>query len=377
MTASLDDLLRDYDAEAPLEHAFTIPASWYVDPRVYELEKKAVFGGWQVVGRLDQVEQPGQFLTADVAGEPIVVVRGRDGGLRAFFNVCRHHAAAVMTDAQGKVKNLRCPYHGWTYGLDGQLLGTPDFDGVCGFDRARNGLVPARLDTWESFIFVQLEPGPPLTEFLGRLPERIRPLGLPSFHFVERRKYAFDSNWKVFVDNYLDGGYHIPFLHKGLDSVLDYAEYTIENQDRFCLQSSPVVDSGRDASTAAVRKGERALYYWLYPNFMINWYQGVMDTNLVLPLAVDRTLVVFDFYFADVAEGSMARNRASIDVGERIQGEDTGICASVQRGLNSRAYRAGRLSVRREAGEQLFHRLLAADLRRGFETQGQPVRPRR
>ncbi|PYQ20181.1 MAG: hypothetical protein DMF81_19455, partial [Acidobacteria bacterium] len=102
LTASLDDLLRDYDAEAPLEHAFTIPASWYVDPRVYELEKKAVFGGWQVVGRLDQVEQPGQFLTADVAGEPIVVVRGRDGGLRAFFNVCRHHAAAVATGEQGQ-----------------------------------------------------------------------------------------------------------------------------------------------------------------------------------------------------------------------------------------------------------------------------------
>jgi choline monooxygenase len=370
VSQSLDDVLKDYDAEAPLDRAFTIPAPWYVDPRVHELEKKAVFGGWQMVGRLDQVRDPGQFFTVEVAGEPLVIVRGRDGILRAFFNVCRHHAAAVATEACGHAASLRCPYHGWTYSLEGELRGTPDFDGVRDFDRARNGLVPARLDTWENFVFVQLEPGPSLPEFLGRLPERIRPLKLDGLHFVERRRYAFDSNWKVFVDNYLDGGYHIPFLHKGLDSVLDYAEYTIENEDRFCLQASPVVDSGRDAATAAVRKGQRALYYWLYPNFMINWYEGVMDTNLVLPLGVDRTLVLFDFYFTDVAsEAAMARNRASIDVGDRIQGEDTGICASVQRGLGSRAYRAGRLSVRREAGEQLFHRLLAADLRRGIETQ--------
>jgi choline monooxygenase len=364
VTAALDDVLKDYDAEAPLPDAYTIPAPWYVDPRVYELEKKAVFGGWQMVGRLDQVSEPGQFFTVEVAGEPLVVVRGRDGSLRAFFNVCRHHAAAVVTAEQGQASSLRCPYHGWTYSLEGELRGTPDFDGVCGFDRSQNGLVPARMDTWEKFVFVQLEPGPILPEFLGRLPERIRPLGLDGLHFVERRRYAFDSNWKVFVDNYLDGGYHIPFLHKGLDSVLDYAEYTIENQDRFCLQASPVVDSGHDAATAAVRKGERALYFWLYPNFMINWYEGVMDTNLVLPLGVDRTLVLFDFYFADISPAATARNRASVEVGERIQGEDTGICASVQRGLGSRAYRAGRLSVRREAGEHLFHRLLAADLRR-------------
>jgi choline monooxygenase len=184
---------------------------------------------------------------------------------------------------------------------------------------------------------------------------------------VERRTYAFDSNWKVFVDNYLDGGYHIPFLHKGLHSVLDYAEYTIENGARYCLQWSPVHDSGRDAQTAAVRGGKDAYYYWLYPNFMINWYEGMMDTNLVLPLGVDRTLVVFDFYFTNVDGPAAERNRASIQVGDRIQAEDTGICASVQKGLGSRAYKAGRLSVRREAGEHLFHRLLAAHLRAALQ----------
>src|SRR6185369_12084319 len=171
----------------------------------------------------------------------------------------------------------------------------------------------------------------------------------------------------VFVDNYLDGGYHIPYLHKGLDSVLDYSSYTIENGARYCLQSSPVVVEGAEAETGAVRTGERALYFWLHPNFMVNWYEGVMDTNLVLPRGVDQTEVIFDFYFPDVAsEAARARNHASIAVGQRIQDEDVGICRSVQRGLTSRAYRAGRLSVRREAGEHLFHRLLYADLIRAI-----------
>jgi choline monooxygenase len=111
-----------------------------------------------------------------------------------------------------------------------------------------------------------------------------------------------------------------------------------------------------------VRQGERALYYWIHPNFMINWYQGAMDTNLVIPRGVDKTEVIFDFYFPDVSESSLERNRASIEVGQRIQDEDVAICKSVQRGLGSRAYGAGRLSVRREAGEHLFHRLLHADL---------------
>jgi phenylpropionate dioxygenase-like ring-hydroxylating dioxygenase large terminal subunit len=360
----LAEVVADYDADAALENAWTIPAPWYVDPRVYALERRSVFGGWQMVGRLDQVAEPGRYLTAEVAGEPIVVVRGRDGVLRGFFNVCRHHAAVVMTEPAGHASALRCPYHGWTYSLAGELKGTPDFDGVCNFDRGRNGLVPVRLETWGPFVFVHLnEGGPSLPEFLGDLADRVRPLGIDRMRFVERRTYAFDSNWKVFVDNYLDGGYHIPFLHQGLHSVLDYAEYRIENGARYCLQWSPVHDSGRDVQTAAVRKGKEAYYYWLYPNFMLNWYEGMMDTNLVLPLGVDRTLVVFDFYFAAVDGSAAERNRASIEVGERIQAEDTGICASVQKGLGSRAYRAGRLSVRREAGEHLFHRLLAADLR--------------
>ena len=365
----LDKIVAEYDPNAPLERALTIPSSWYVDKNLYGLEVKTVFSNtWQLAGRLDQLQQPGQYVTTDIAGEPIVLVRGQDGVLRAFFNVCRHHAAAVMTEPEGKAAQLRCPYHGWTYSLEGELKGTPDFSGVCDFDRASNGIVPFECATWENWVFVKLGGSSAMTleGFLTTsLTEEIKPLNLKNLHWFERRHYHFDCNWKVFVDNYLDGGYHVPYLHKGLDSVLDYSNYMIENGERHCLQWSPIVTKGAEAQTGAVRQGERALYYWVYPNFMINWYDGVMDTNLVIPRGVDQTEVIFDFYFPDVVTPeARERNAASVAVGQRIQDEDVAICKSVQRGLNSRAYTAGRLSVRREAGEHLFHRLLHADLSR-------------
>jgi choline monooxygenase len=364
----LQKILEGYNDRVPLTEAFTIPAPWYVDPRIAELEDKTVFSTpWQMVGRTDQVEKPGQFVTASVAGEPILVVRGTDGVLRGFYNVCRHHAAAVVTEPCGQASLLHCPYHGWNYGLDGSLKGTPEFDGVKNFDRRQNGLVPVKADVWEKFVFVNLDPqAMPLQEFLGGLVGRVAPLGVSKLHYFDTRSYDLHCNWKVFVDNYLDGGYHVPHLHKGLSSVLDYKEYTIENEDRFCLQSSPMVASDEDAATGATRKGDRAWYFWQYPNLMINCYEGYMDTNLVLPVDVDHCRVIFDFYFADVSEAQRGHNQQSVAVGARVQDEDLGICEAVQRGLKSRAYGAGRLSVRREAGEHLFHRLLAADLKGGL-----------
>jgi choline monooxygenase len=365
MTEPLAAILDLYNADAPLEEAFTIPASWYLDERIVELERDRVFAAnWIAVGRADQVAAPGEFFTVEIAGEPLVVVRGTDNQLRAFFNVCRHHAAVVVTTPCGTAQHLRCPYHGWTYGLDGALKGAPEFAGVCNFDRAQNGLVPARVAVWEQFVLVTLSQSTPSLEtFLGDLPARTAPLQLRDIHFFARKSYTLQCNWKVYVDNYLDGGYHVPHLHKGLNSVLDYKQYTIENSVHYSLQSSPMVASDEHADVSATRGSDRAYYYWLYPNFMINIYHGVMDTNLVLPLAPDRCLVQFDFYFADVSQSVRRHNEESVAVSDRIQDEDVAICESVQRGLRSRAYNAGRLSVRREAGEHLFHRLIATDLR--------------
>jgi choline monooxygenase len=367
MDNRLASLLELYDDRAPLEEAYTIPALWYLDPALARLEQKSVFGGnWQAIGRVDQVANAGDYFTFELAGEPVLVVRSGDGQLRAFFNVCRHHAAAVATAPCGKAQSFRCPYHGWNYGLDGSLKGMPEFAGVCNFDRAANGLVPVAIETWENFVFINLTANPaPLQSFLSDLIPRVAPLELGKLHFHSRREYTLNCNWKVYVDNYLDGGYHVPHLHKGLNSVLDYTHYIIENGERYCLQSSPMVTSDKDAQVSATRKGDRAWYFWLYPNFMINIYEGVMDTNFVLPMGPDKCRVIFDFFFADISPERDEYNNASIGTSDRVQDEDMDICESVQRGLASRAYGAGRLSVRREAGEHLFHRLLARDLKSG------------
>src|SRR5208282_1079572 len=169
---SIRDVLNLYNPSNPLEKAWTIPAPWYFDPRIAQLERDSVFASnWQVAGRLDQVKDPGQFFTIDLNNEPLVVVRSDDGQLRAFCNVCRHHAAAVVPEEKGCAKQFRCPYHGWTYGNDGALKGMVEFEGVCNFNRADNGLVPVRLDVWENFLFVNLDgKAAPLLDFLGKVP---------------------------------------------------------------------------------------------------------------------------------------------------------------------------------------------------------------
>jgi choline monooxygenase len=273
-----------------------------------------------------------------------------------------------MTESQGRAEHLRCPYHGWTYNLHGALVVAPEFGSVCNFDKSANGLIPVETAIWHGWVFVRLvSNGPSLEHLLDeQLTEQVQKLNIERLSWLERRSYTVNCNWKIFIDNYLDGGYHVPHIHGGLNSVLDHAEYRVETGERFCVQSSPIISGNAEAETAVVRRGERALYFWIYPNVMINWYEGVMDTNLVVPRGIDRTEVIFDYYFAGVSGKALDKNLASIAVSERIQNEDVAICESVQRGLSSRSYSTGRLSVRREAGEHLFHKLLHADLKSGL-----------
>ena len=364
MSTRLAELLRQFDPDLPLERAHTIPASWYFDPELYEAERRTVFGGtWQAVGRTDQVSAPGSFFTTDLAGEPILVVRDAEGVLRAFANVCRHRAARVMTEEQGRATRLRCHYHGWTYDLTGRLRGTPEFDGVADFCREEQGLVPLAVDTWGPLVWAHLGAAVPLREHIAPLIEGCAEMGLEALRFVARREYELACNWKVFVDNFLDGGYHVNTVHPGLAGVLDYAHYRTEIRGATSVQISPLRQQVAEQPFGAVRTGANAYYWWIFPNLMLNLYDGVLDTNLVLPTGPNACRVVFDFYFART-EGAEAERFAaqSMAVAHQIQLEDVGICAEVQRGLASRSFRTGRFSVRREAAGYHFHRLLARQL---------------
>lgn len=347
--------------ELPLERAATIPAAWYRDHDVYEAERRAVFGAsWLMVGRREVVEKPGSFLTADVAGEPILVVRDLDGQLHAFANVCRHRAAPLLTAECGSVSRLRCRYHGWTYDLGGQLRGVPEFDGVANFCREENGLVRRAVDTWGPFVWTHASESPPLSlaTFLAEPSRWLRDTGLNDLHFVRRCTYDLACNWKVFVDNYLDGGYHVHTVHPGLAGVLDYSGYRIELGPWSSAQISPLkaADDALGRAVEQVRAGANAYYVHVFPNLMLNVYQGYADSNLVLPLGPERCRVVFDYFFAQTDDpGQQQAIEASIAVSHQIQLEDVGICEEVQRGLGSSAFNTGRYSVRREAAVHAFH----------------------
>jgi choline monooxygenase len=348
-------MLEGFDLHLPLEQAWTPPAAWYTSPDIAALERERVFAStWQYVCPAAWLREARSHATAVVADEPVLVVRDEKGTLRAFSNVCRHRASAIVCEERGSCRVFRCPYHGWTYGLDGRLHAAPEFDDVADFDRASIALPELKAREVGPFVFVAIGAARDLP---AALPEVGRDL-----RFAARRTYEVACNWKVYVDNYLDGGYHVAHLHPSLHGVLDYASYRTDLHDGWNVQHSGMRASAKAADEAVddVRSGDRARYSWVFPNFMINEYAGVLDTNRVVPLAVDRCAVVFDYWFA--AEHDEAFIERSIAVSERIQDEDRDICAAVQRGLASRFYDRGRYSVRRESGEHQFHCLLAEAL---------------
>lgn len=360
--------LSRFDPSLPIESAWTPPASWYLSPAILEHERARVFlNSWQAVGRVDQVSRPGDYFTGCLLDLPYVVLRDQDGTLRAFHNVCRHHAAEVCA-GDGNLKELSCPYHGWTYRLDGRLTRAPRLGRNDVFDRDRFSLKPAAVEAWGPLVYVYLgDDPPPLQPQLAELASRLDAMGTRELKFVARRSYDIRCNWKVYVDNYLDGGYHVSVLHQALAGQLDLDTYVTELFERVSIQScrSPEQAPAASGGDFAERIGSEALYAFIYPNFMINRYGPILDTNWVVPLGPGSTRVVFDFFFKD-SEGPEAEAfiERSIAASHRVQEEDVQICESVQKGLGSPAYDRGIYAPAIEMAAYHFHRLLAADLER-------------
>ncbi len=362
-------MAADFRFEPDLAAASTLPARWYLDPETMARERDRVFARtWQLVGHSDQVRIPGDFFTCTVAGEPLVVVRGDDGEVRALSAVCRHRAGPVAQGA-GHRRSLQCSYHGWTYALDGRLLTTPEFDGVRDFDRGQVCLPRFRAEAWGPFLFACLDPAaPPLPEVLGSIPEETGGLPLGNMGLYKRVDYEVECNWKVYVDNYLEG-YHIPMVHPGLFRELDYAAYRVETARWHSKQHAPIrarADAALYHRNLVAGAAPEALYYWLFPNVMLNLYPDNLQINVIIPLGVERTLTRFEWFVLDPRSPGVAEEFArSFAFSDEIQKEDIAICQAVQRNLRSRTYRRGRYSVQRENGVHHFHGLLARALAAG------------
>jgi choline monooxygenase len=364
------------DVNPQLESAETLASRFYTQPEVLALEREKIFRRtWQLVGTLSHpcgetngkprtIADPESYFTADVAGEPIVLVRDAAGNLRAFSNVCRHRAGPIA-EGSGCRRVFNCAYHGWTYTLDGRLIGTPEVDGMEFFDRSTMGMVPRRCETWRQFIFVNFAAeGPSLSEYLGNIPELAREFSFAGLALAERRDYIVNCNWKVYVDNYLEG-YHIPIVHPGLMQEIDYPRYRCETFRYHSQQLGPVKE---------VKPGERhervyapsatglkeALYFWVFPNIMLNFYPDNLSTNVIVPLSHDKTLTIFEWFFHDADSPRAQERRAkAVAFSDVVQKEDIHICEAVQRGLQSARYDRGRYSVKRENGVHHFHMLLS------------------
>ena len=314
MELELAELVSGFDADVPIAEAWTPPSSWYTSPVALARERETAFrSSWQAVARRDQLVKPGAFVAGERCGEPYVVVRDEAGTLRAFFNVCRHHAAEVASGS-GCAERLTCPYHGWIYGLDGKLVKAPRLGPVKDFDRDHFGLVEMPVATWGPLVLVQLrsraelgaEPEAPAHRY-ATLHAALADDDWSRLRFVAQRVYELNANWKVYVDNYLDGGYHVPILHEGLSGDLDLATYEVELFDTASIQRV-------DGEGGSERIGEGARYAWIYPNLMVNRYGPALDINIVLPQSAETTTVRFDYWFEET-EGSeahrfMAESRA-------------------------------------------------------------------
>lgn len=349
---------RDWNIDPRIENARTPPAAFYLDPAWYEAERRAVFGkSWQLVGRTDQIAEPGDYFTFEVAKEPGIVVRDARGEIRALSNVCRHRASLLLSGS-GRVKSVQCPYHAWTYDLSGKLAGAPEFEGAFGGWRKDEICLPRfEAVVWGPLVFVRLGDGAPsFSDWLGNIPGEIEANGHPfsRYRFLTRREYVVRCNWKVYIDNYLEG-YHIPPVHPALFRELDYANYRVETFRFHSSQEAPLrpARGGPRRYDPATTKG-KPLYYWLFPNTMLNVYPDNLQTNTILPLGPEETLTIFDWF-------SLPENPATAEAiaafSEEVQKEDIAICESVARGLRARAFERGRYHVRRENGVHHFHRL--------------------
>lgn len=346
-------------ASQPLDHALALPARYYTDPRMVELDRRAIFDrSWQLVAHESQLPDVGDHLVTEIAGLPIVLIRDTQLRLRAYHNVCRHRAGPLaLCDGKG-AKALRCKYHGWTYTLDGVLRSAPEMGQTPDFDPASIRLPELRVELWHGLVFIGSDQAPAFVDFVHGMEEPLRSLSPRGYRFHQRVAYEVACNWKVYCDNYLEG-YHVPHIHPGLNKLLDYRQYQTVAGDWFSYQYSPL-----ESDDSLYGSGD-ALYYFIYPNTMLNLLPGRLQANRVLPLGNDRCRVEFDYYYAD--DGSpeaLARREADHVFSHEVQDEDIGICEHVQRGLASGSYEAGRLNPLRENALHHFHELLRADYRR-------------
>ncbi|HVG74202.1 MAG TPA: aromatic ring-hydroxylating dioxygenase subunit alpha [Thermoleophilaceae bacterium] len=330
----------------------TLPYRWYVDPEIAAGERERIFRrSWQYAGHVGELDGPASMFPTQAGGLPVVVVRDKDDSLRAFLNVCRHRGTVLVNEPQAR-GTIQCPYHAWTYGLDGSLRGAPRSKDEPDFDMACLGLVPVQVDTWGPFVFVNPDmDAPGLDVALGSLPEVVADNGLDvdSLRFHHRVGYEIQANWKIAIENYLEC-YHCQLNHPGFVRLIDEQRQRMEVDGLRLSQFPPIhPDAYTDAAPYDVSDSvPTAQYHILFPAMKFNVNPGRPNLSIgpMWPLATDRTGAWFDYFFAEGTDEAWIEELLEFD--DQVGAEDTGLVEAVQRGAASGALEHGRLLTRTE-----------------------------
>jgi Rieske 2Fe-2S family protein len=355
-------LLTDGELEAirrPFKAAHLLPPRVFHDPAIFAFEQEQWFGrDWICVGRGEEAANRGEYFLATVAGENLMVVRGPDGELRAFHNVCRHRGSTILEESCGRLVRIQCPYHAWTYDLEGRLQRAKHTEDLVDFEPAENSLVPVRCETWQGFVFVNLDPGAtPLLDVLDDLPGHFARFDFGSLRRARRITYEVSANWKTIAENYSEC-YHCPGIHPQLNRLTPY------DMGRNYLTDGPweggymeLVANAETMSTDGRNHGrpplpgidgddlQRIYYYVVWPNLLVSLHPDYLLTHQVWPVDAERSLIHCDWFFhPDTIAAPGFDPSDAVDFWDLTNRQDWHVCELQQQGTKSRAYSAGRYS---------------------------------
>ncbi|MBM3357386.1 MAG: aromatic ring-hydroxylating dioxygenase subunit alpha [Betaproteobacteria bacterium] len=386
MTSELFSAEKYAASRRPLAEASPLPGSCYVSPEWYERELETIFRKeWLCVGRVDQVPNPGDFYTIPLLGQPLIVARDQNGKVNVLSAICRHRGAVVV-EGEGRCRQFMCPYHNWTYALDGALINTPGnpppMDGSKGFDRAQHGLKALPTDFWTGFIFVTFNPSPkPLMESLGTLPAFLANYRLENMQFTHRDVYEVECNWKVWLENAFEN-YHVPTIHRKHIDPAKPQNWQFEETDgvweAMYSRRSIVAYTGLPTLTGLTEKEENGLYHiWLKPSLQIIITSSSMKYRQYLPEGPEKLRLIENWTFpgttVELPQFSETVGAAYYHKYSEIIREDLRISPNVQRGMRSGVYTPGRYSLE----EFVVHRIANYVLDRVLGPAQAPVRAAR
>ena len=348
-------------ADAFAQGAKTLPQKYFVSPQLFDAEQEKIFGRhWVLVGHQSDVAKAGDYFLRNVSGESVILVCDKDGKVRAFYNVCRHRGTRLCEEASGHSPAIQCPYHAWTYGLDGRLIGSPHMDEVPGFDRNEYSLYPVKVGIWEGFIFVNLaHDAKPLEEWFAPLHGKFSHWNLAKLRSAKRVEYDVRANWKLMFENYAEC-YHCPGVHPQLQKVSPYDSAENDLREGPFLGGFMKINAGRsltmsgNACAAFVGKIEnlqQVFYYSIFPNMLLSLHPEYVMVHQLWPQSPERTLIICDWLFhpdAFEARGGQPEFNPddAIEFWDVTNKQDWHVCELSQQGIASRAYEPGPYSSR-------------------------------